>query len=466
MKLILLYRGRADYCVYWFKKAHDHLSEKGVAGLVGTNTIRQNYSREGSLDYIVQNEGILIEAVSSQKWSGEAAVYVSIVNWTKDKFYKHKKKNLFIGKSIYLDGYEHELHVNELREINSSLSVDVDVSQAKVLNVNRKSKTVYQGQTHGHAAFLIPKGEAEKIISKNTIVTDVLKPFLTAHDFIAGKTSLPQRYVIDFSDKTLIQAQKYKELYKVIEKAVLPKRKEEAEKEKIRNKKLLQTNPKTRVNRHHQNFLKTWWQLSYPRTDLMKKIRKIKRYCVCGQVTQRNIFEFVHSNINPNAALVTFLFDDDYSFGILQSSMHWTWFIHKCSTLAETFRYTTNTVYDTFPWPQKPTLVQIKTIAKRAKKLREVRTKILKKEGVSYRDLYRSMELPGNHELLKYHKALDEAVYSAYGFKKTQDALDLLLQLNLDLSEKESKGEKITGPGLPHIVKNPKELITEDCISL
>ncbi len=29
--------GRADYCVYWFKKAHDHLSAKGRAGLVGTN---------------------------------------------------------------------------------------------------------------------------------------------------------------------------------------------------------------------------------------------------------------------------------------------------------------------------------------------------------------------------------------------------------------------------------------------
>ena len=453
--------GRADYCVYWFKKAHDHLSKKGIAGLVGTNTIRQNYSRKGSLDYIVQNGGIITEAVSSQKWSGEAAVYVSIVNWTKDKLYKNKKKKLFIGKNIYLDGYEQELHVNELKKINSALSIDVDVSQAKVLNVNRKSKTVYQGQTHGHASFLLSKKEAEK-----TIFKDVLKPFLTAHNFIAGKTPLPQRYVIDFSGKTLIQAQRYKELYKAIEKVVLPKRREEAEKEEARNKKLLRTNPKARVNRHHQNFLKTWWQLSYPRTDLMKRIRKIKRYCVCGQVTQRSIFEFVHSTINPNAALVVFTFEDDYSFGILQSSMHWTWFIHNCSTLAETFRYTTNTVYDTFPWPQKPTLAKIKTIAKRARKLREVRAKILKKEGISYRDLYRSMELPGDHELLKHHKALDEAVYSAYGFKKTQDELDFLLQLNLDLSEKESKGKKITGPGLPQVVKNPKELITKDCISL
>lgn len=343
------------------------------------------------------------------------------------------------------------------------MSIDVDVSQAKVLNVNRKSRTAYQGQTHGHASFLFSKKEAEKIISKNK---DVLKPFLTAHNFVAGKTPLPQRYVIDFSGKTLIQTQRYKELYKTIEKTVLPKRREEAEKEKARNKQLLKTNPKARVNRHHRNFLKTWWQLSYPRTDLMKKIRKIKRYCVCGQVTQRSIFEFVHSTINPNAALVVFTFEDNYSFGILQSSMHWTWFIHKCSTLGTGFRYTINTVYDTFPWPQKPKLTQIKAIAKRAGKLREVRTKILKKEGISYRDLYRSMELPGDHELLKHHKALNEAVYSAYGFKKTQDELDFLLKLNLDLSERESRGEKITGPGLPHIVKNPKELITDDCISL
>ena len=41
--------GRADYCVYWFRKAHDSLKSGRRAGLVGTNTIRQNYSREGGL---------------------------------------------------------------------------------------------------------------------------------------------------------------------------------------------------------------------------------------------------------------------------------------------------------------------------------------------------------------------------------------------------------------------------------
>ncbi|MCX8000437.1 MAG: N-6 DNA methylase, partial [Leptospiraceae bacterium] len=44
--------GRADFCVYWFRKAHELMKEGQRAGLVGTNTIRQNYSREGGLDYI------------------------------------------------------------------------------------------------------------------------------------------------------------------------------------------------------------------------------------------------------------------------------------------------------------------------------------------------------------------------------------------------------------------------------
>ena len=75
--------GHADYCVYWFRRAHDELAPGGRAGLVGTNTIRQNYSREGGLDHIVNTGGTITEAVSTQVWSGDAVVHVSIVNWIK-----------------------------------------------------------------------------------------------------------------------------------------------------------------------------------------------------------------------------------------------------------------------------------------------------------------------------------------------------------------------------------------------
>ncbi len=72
-----------DFCSYWFRLAHDHIDEQGRAGLVATNSVSQGKSRAASLDYITQNGGIIHEAISSQPWSGEANVHVSIVNWRK-----------------------------------------------------------------------------------------------------------------------------------------------------------------------------------------------------------------------------------------------------------------------------------------------------------------------------------------------------------------------------------------------
>ena len=57
----------------------------------------------------------------------------------------------------------------------------------------------------------------------------------------------------------------------------------------------------------------------------------LSRYLVCSRVTKRPVFAFVSSKIRPGDALQVFAFEDDYSFGILQSSAHWLWFVTKCS---------------------------------------------------------------------------------------------------------------------------------------
>ena len=92
--------GHADYGVYWFRRAHDELEDGCRAGLVGTNTIRQNYSREGGLDYIVGNGGTITEAISSQVWSGDAVVHVSIVNWKKGEEQGPKKLFRQLGDNL------------------------------------------------------------------------------------------------------------------------------------------------------------------------------------------------------------------------------------------------------------------------------------------------------------------------------------------------------------------------------
>ncbi len=95
-----------------------------------------------------------------------------------------------------------------------------------------------------------------------------------------------------------------------------------------------------------------WWQFRDYQPGTMAAIAKLPRYIALPRVTKRPTFEFISNGIHPDNALAVFAFADDYSFGILQSGIHWAWFTAKCSTLTARFRYTSDTVFDTFAWPQ------------------------------------------------------------------------------------------------------------------
>jgi len=185
--------GRADFCVYWLRRAHDHLKPGCRAGLVGTNTIRQNYSREGGLDYIINNGGTIVEAVSSQPWSGEAAVHVSIVNWVKGE--QDGPKMLF-----QLTGMDREgpWKKQPLSTINSSLSFGTDVSSAKRLSANAQARACYQGQTHGHEGFLLTPQQTHSLLAEKENAAEVVFPFLGGEDLLSTCPPVPTRYVIDF----------------------------------------------------------------------------------------------------------------------------------------------------------------------------------------------------------------------------------------------------------------------------
>ena len=128
------------------------------------------------------------------------------------------------------------------------------------------------------------------------------------------------------------------------------------------------------------------------------------------------------------------------------------------------FRYTSDTVFDTFPWPQSPTLAQVKAVAEAAVSLRALRREIMAANGWSLRDLYRTLETPGANRLRDAHAALDSAVRAAYGMKDGEDTLAFLLRLNLELARKEVNGETIKPPGLPAFVSDPSGFNSRDCI--
>ena len=449
--------GRADFCVYWFRLAHDRLKPGQRAGLVGTNTIRQNYSRMGGLDHIVKNGGTITEAVSSMIWPGEAVVHVSIVNWIKGQQTGLKRLYNQDGNTVE-SGWRYE----DFARIPSSLSFYTDVTAARTLAANERGGC-YQGQTHGHKSLLVSVPEARSLIHDHPEYAEVLKPFLTSDDLVGEHHSKPTRYVIDFSGKDQLQAAKFDPLFKRVRNGALPARQEAAEKESKRNKELAESG--SRGNQHHANFLKKWWQMSYARGDLMSELRGMQRYIVCGQVTKRPIFEFVSPKISPNAALTVFTHEDDFTFGVLQSTIHWKWFDARCSTMKSDPRYTSNTVFDSFPWPQAASLKHVRNVAAAAVALRALRKKLCEEHGLTLRELYRTIELPGEHSLKVGTAKLDRAVRSAYGMKDGEDVLAFLLALNLRLAADEADGKAIVGPGLPDAFRNATGLVTEDAIT-
>ena len=347
--------GMADYCVHWFRRAHDHLPPctaqdpvAGRAGLVGTQNIRNNASRIGGLDAICA-DGAVIDAVDNQPWSGEANVHVSIANWvkTQDPALLPKTRRLWF-KTAQRGAKDYDLDCREVVHINSALSDAVDLGKAAILECNTRPQRCFNGQMLGHQGFLLSAEQRALIIARDARSAEIIHPYLNGVDALTGAAL--DRFVLDFEQRDVLQAGAYPGAHEWVKANVLPDRMRKAEEGKDADGKM---------RSHHKAFLARWWQLSFGRPEMLSVIKPLPRYLCCAYVTKRPIFIFASSAIRPSNLIQVFAFTDDYSFGILQSSAHWQWFVAKCGKLAERFRYSAESVFDTFPWPQAPSEKQI-----------------------------------------------------------------------------------------------------------
>lgn len=427
--------GVSDYVSYWFPLAHDHLPNGGRAGFVATNTIRENDSRRASLDYIVDNGGRIVDAVTSQPWSGDAVVDVSIVNWVKDST---------PGPGVlWLNDGDLRLEVDS---ISSSLSAALDVRNAVPILANRGPGGCSQGQTPGVTrGFVLDAQGVGALFSAAQAELDVLHPFLGGRELL-NRLSV-DRWIIDIPDEDAVRVRaKYRTVMAHLEKTVLPPRQELVAREARQNAEGQRRSDSFRPDRTYESFISRWWQLWRRRPEFLGAVSGLDRYIATSRhatVNRRTVFEFVDSSIRPGDAITAFAFEDDYSFGILSSSLHHDWLIARCSTIRGDPRYTSTTVWDSFPWPQTPNASQVSRVVAAAKTLCDVRSAYLK-QGVTLAEQYDSLILPGSSDLRRASEALDAAVYEAYGFSHGDDALAQILALNQDLA---SEPDLVRGPG-------------------
>jgi len=397
-------RDSVDFCAYWFRLAHNNISETGRAGLVGTNSISQGKSRVAALDYITQNCGYIHEAVSTQPWSGEANVHVSLVNWSKEK-----------SKKYYLDN-------QVVSQINSALKSTIDVTAAVRLNAN--SNKCFQGVTPIGKGFIVSEHQVKDWIKLDFKNQQVLKLFSTGENLTKNSCGLPERWIIDFNDMIIEEASDYQLPFEHVQATVKPER----------------------DNNRRATYKNNWWKHGENRPAMRKKLIYLSCYFAVPETSKWAIFIVCPCEWLPGNAVRAVISDDFYILGILTSKIHRLWVKAQSSTLEDRTRYTHNTCFETFPFPQTPDTKLVAKIRTKAEELHQYRTQQMEAKQWGITTLYNKFFDEPSSQLYKLHQQLDELVMEAYNFKDSDDILEKLLELNLELAEKEKQGETVVGP--------------------
>lgn len=396
-----------DFCAYWFRLAHDKIDEKGRVGLVATNSISQGKSRVAALDYITQNGGYIHEAISTQPWSGEAKVHVSIVNWCKQKPEKYYLDNQIVS------------------QINSSLKSSMDVSQAVRLQANLNK--CFQGVIPVGEGFIVTEKQVTDWIKADAKNQEVLKLFSMGANLAKNPHGKPERWIIDFNDKSIEEASDYQLPYEYVKTNVKPKREH--------NRRDV-----TRIN---------WWKYGEKRPAMRTAILLLSFYLTVPRVSKWAIFIPAPLNWLPGDKSVVVASNDFYIFGFLASKVHRVWMHAQKSTLKSDISYTHNTCFETFPFPQNPDAKLVNQIRVKAEELHQYRTEQMDLKQWGITTLYNKFFNEPTSQLYQLHSQLDKLVMKAYAFNLKDDILAKLLTLNKELAEKEQQGIKIIGPWAP-----------------
>lgn len=411
--------GIKDLCVYWFRKAQDQLKPGQRAGLVGTNSISQNLGRSASLEYVLANGGVITDAISSQKWPGEAKVHVSLVNWVKTPD--------SAPTDFSLDG-------RPANSINASLR-DEDPNSWEPLPLLQNRSRCFEGPSPKAKGLILDEAAAKRLLQADPANSDVVRPYLTASDITDSPSQTPSRWAIDFGLRSLEKCLGYKAPLDIVRRNVKPEREKN----------------------NRKSYREKWWIFAEPRTAMRRELSGMTRFAAVAGHAKRLVVIWCDPWTLASNATNVFAFADDYSMGILLSKTHDAWAWQRSSTLETRLRYTPTSVFETFPWPHPASSTQRDAIAELSRKVIERRQEICEAENFGLTRLYNLMDDGAYNDLKKLHKQLDEAVAVCYGWPKSsaQNASEIVRRLN-QLNKEIIEGARTYDP-FPEGASGPKE---------
>lgn len=244
---------------------------------------------------------------------------------------------------------------------------------------------------------------------------DVVRPWVNGLDITRRSRGM---WIIDFGELPHEEAALYEAPFEYVKQHVAPMR---------------ATNRRARRATY-------WWQHGETVPGLRMAVAGLSRFIVTPRVSKHRVFVWVPAETLPDSAVVAIACEDDYTFGLLHSSVHELWALRLGTQLETRPRYTPTTTFETFPFPDCDEEAR-EHIARAARSLDERRNGWLNPPGLTEAELQkRTLTNLYNQRpewLEQAHERLDRMVYAAYGWGyplEADEVLARLVELNLEQS--------------------------------
>jgi hypothetical protein len=366
-------RGSADLCSYFLLRDLA-IAPRGRTGIIATNTIAQGDTREVGLDQAVDMGWAVYRAEKSQPWPGEAALEVSLL-WT-----GHPGSQ----EARILDG-------NRVSGITPSLDPPSRIA-GNPYRLGANASQSFIGSYVLGMGFILEPDEAQALIAKDPRNKEVLFPYLNGEDLNSRWDCSARRWVINFHDWPLERAQRYPDVFAIVQREVKPFRDEN-------NRKV---------------YRDCWWQYAEKRPALLQAIANHKQVLVFAQTSRTQMPALVSARQVLSHMLVVIATDQPGRLALHSSEFQYLWTAKYSAGLKSDLRFIPSDCFETFFQPNLTILVN-----QVGSEMDALRREIMKLRAVGLTSLYNFVhdKTVQDHDIRRLREInveIDEAVREAY----------------------------------------------------
>jgi hypothetical protein len=373
--------GNADISAHFVRRSRYLTGRNGVVGFITTSSIAEGDTRSSGLVKVLAEGGTLYSASSPRPWPGDAAVNVVTFNIAFGTALRFSPQPTLDGKAV--------------NSLSSRLGVDSD---RHPIALTANAEQMFIGVTHLGDGFILSAEERRTFISHDPRNEQCIRRFVNGDEL--NKPPKAPKFIIDFGDMTLEEAEAWPDLVRHLESTV----RDERQKQK------------------RAAYRERWWLHAERRTNLRNSLSRVRRCIVAAQTTKHLTFSISSADWVFSAKVFVLPGEDIKKWAVLSSRLQELW-AHRIGSHREERLSYTSSCFDTFPFPRdgSPTI----PVEHAGRTLYETRARLLVDTKQGLTKTYNALKDPENQdprivELRGLHEGVDRAVLDAYGWHEIE----------------------------------------------